>query len=141
MVKERDAEALGFVGEVVGDAGAGEDHEADGKRFEERVVALERRGLVVACPVGLEDDLADFAFLGPAGGDFLGAARRAAMEEDDVGVLGAHAVEGGPDARGVVAVDAAGEGDLRSGGRQRFDVGAAFGGDEIAAVDDRGGQR
>ena len=41
----------------------------------------------------------------------------------------------------IVEVEAAGEGDLGSGGEQRLDLGAALGGEEVAAVDHRRGQR
>ena len=41
----------------------------------------------------------------------------------------------------IVAVDAAGEGDLRSGWEQHLGFGAALGGEEVAAVDHRRGQR
>ena len=40
----------------------------------------------------------------------------------------------------IVAVGAAGEGDAAAGGGQHFRVGAAAGGDKLAAVDDRCGQ-
>ena len=40
----------------------------------------------------------------------------------------------------IVAVGAAGEGDPRAGRGQHFGIGAAAGGDELAAVDHRGGQ-
>jgi hypothetical protein len=81
VIEQPNAEALGLVGEVVGDAGAGEDDEADGKRIEEVVIALKGRGLGVTRPVGLEDDLRDLAIIGPGGGDRLGAPRRSAMKE------------------------------------------------------------
>ena len=61
MIEERDAQAFRLVGEIVGDAGAGEDDEADGQRFEQRVVTFERGGFAVTGPVGLEDDLCDVA--------------------------------------------------------------------------------
>ncbi len=50
---------------------------------------------------------------GPAGGDALGAIRRAAMQQHHLRVLGSHPVECGPDAMVIVALDPAGEGDLR----------------------------
>ena len=56
-----------------GNAGAGEDNEADRHGFQHLIVALERRRLGVTCPIGLEDDLRDLASFGPAGGDALGA--------------------------------------------------------------------
>ena len=40
----------------------------------------------------------------------------------------------------IVAVGAAGEGDARAGGSEHFGVGAAAGGEEVAAVDHRGGE-
>ena len=60
-IEQRDAELAGLVGEVVGDAGAGEDDDADRQAFEQVVVALERHRLGVPRPVRLEDDLWDFA--------------------------------------------------------------------------------
>ena len=71
----RDAERAGLVGEVVGDAGAGEDHDADRQDAQELVVALERGCLAVTAPVGAEGDLRDLPAIGPAGGDPLGTLR------------------------------------------------------------------
>ena len=51
---DRDAELLGLVGEVGGDAGAGKHDDADRQRIEQAVVALEGSGAAFACPVGLE---------------------------------------------------------------------------------------
>ena len=78
----RDAELLGLVGEVGGDAGAGKHDDADRQRIEQAVVALEGSGAAFACPVGLEDDLRNLAIIGPAGGDALGTARAAALSEE-----------------------------------------------------------
>ena len=69
MVPHRDSQLPGLVGEVGGDAGAGEGDETGGQRFEHLIVALEGRGLGVLGPVGLEDDLRDLVVIGPAGGD------------------------------------------------------------------------
>jgi hypothetical protein len=66
---------------LAGDAGAGEDHNTGWQDFEHAVIALERRGLAVAGPVGPEGDLRDLAVIGPAGGGFLRAFRRAAMDQ------------------------------------------------------------
>ena len=41
----------------------------------------------------------------------------------------------------IVEVETAGEGDLRPGGKQYLGFGAAFGGEEIPAVDHRSGER
>ena len=71
----------------------GNDQDADRQRLEHRVVALERRGLGVLGPVGLEGDLRHLAVIGPAGGDALGALRRSAVQEHHVGVLGMDLVE------------------------------------------------
>src|SRR6202045_1965837 len=106
---DRNAELLGLVGEVCGNPRAREDHDADRQSFEHLVVALEGCGVAVPVPVGLEDDLWNFAIVGPAGGDALGAARTAAVQEDHVGMLGADLVEGVPDAVDIVSVVAAGE--------------------------------
>ena len=56
-------------------------------------------------------------------------------------MLGVNPVERGPDRVGVVAVLAAGEGDLRAGGQHDLGVRPSAGGDEVAAVDIGGGQR
>ena len=53
MIENEDAKALGLVGEIAGDAGAGEDHNTCWQDFEHAVIALERRSLAVAGPVGL----------------------------------------------------------------------------------------
>jgi len=136
----RDAHLAGLVGEVGGDAGAGEDDDADRQGLQHLVVALEGRGVAVPRPVGLEDDLWNFAIVSPAGGDALGAARAAAVQEHHVRMLGADLVERVPDALVVVALGAAGEGDARAGRGAELGVGAAAGGEELAAVDHRGGE-
>ena len=128
------------IGEIVGDAGAGEDDDADRQGLQKLVVALERRGFGVAGPVGLESYLSDIAGVGPARGDELGALGRGAVQQNHVGMLGAHLVEDIPDAGVVVAVETAGEGDLGSGGYQWFVLDTALGGDKIAAVDHRRGE-
>src|SRR5215472_14258956 len=76
---DRDAELLGLVGEVGGDAGAREHDDPDRHHGEHLVVAPERCSLGVAGPVGHEGDLRDLASVGPGGGDALGAPRAAAM--------------------------------------------------------------
>ena len=138
MIENRDAELLRLVGEVGGDAGAGENDNARGQDFEDAVVALEGRRLAVAGPVGLEGDLRNLAAIGPAGGGLLGAFGAAAMDEDHVRVFGEHLVEHGPDADVIVAIDAAGKGDLGPGRQMHLGLGAALGGDEVAAVDHGG---
>ena len=60
-----DAEPVGLVDEVLGDAGTGEGDEAPGEEIEEVVVASEGRGASVLVPVGLADDLVDAVALGP----------------------------------------------------------------------------
>ena len=97
MIKNRNAKALRLVGEIAGDAGAREDDDASGHDLQHAVVALEGSGLAVGGPVGLEGDLRHLAMIGPACGGFLGAFRRAAMDEHHVGMLGEHLVEHGPD--------------------------------------------
>jgi len=74
----RDAHPAGLVGEVLGGAGAGESDDTDGQRLEQLVVALERGGIAMPRPVGLEDDLRHLAVVGPASGDALGTAGAAA---------------------------------------------------------------
>src|SRR5215467_14287026 len=68
---DRDAELPGLVSEIRGDAGAGEDDDADRQHVEDLIVALERCSFIVAGPVGLECDLWNLAVVGPAGGDAL----------------------------------------------------------------------
>src|SRR3546814_10376796 len=99
----------GLVDEVLGDARAREGDDADRHHLEHRVVALEWSGLLVAGPVGLEDDLLDAAVVGPFDGEQLGAARGAAVQQDHAGMLGLDLVKGGPDAVMVMIVDASGD--------------------------------
>src|SRR3546814_18623567 len=87
----------------------------------------------MAAPVGLEDDLLDAAIVGPFGGDQLGAARGAAMQQNHAGMLGLDLVEGGPDADVVLIVDAAGDEDTRALGQEDLGLGPALGVDEVAA--------
>jgi hypothetical protein len=61
------------------------------------------------------------------------------VHQHHVGVLGVDLIELGPDQL-VVGGVAAGEGDLRAGGHEHLGVGAAFGGEEVAAVDHRRGE-
>ena len=77
------------------------------------VVALERRGLGVLRPVGLEGDLRNLSVVGPLGGDQFGALGRSAMQQHHVGMLGVDLVELVPDQAMIVEVEPAGEGDLR----------------------------
>lgn len=74
-IKGLDAKLPSLVCEIVLDACAGEDDDADGQDIEDLIVALERGGLGGACPVRLEGDLHDLAGLGPFGGDQFGTAR------------------------------------------------------------------
>ncbi len=106
----------------------GNDDDADRHGFEHLIVALERRRLGVTRPVGFEDDLRRLAIVGPAGGDALGATRATAVQQHHVRMLGERLVEPVPDRAMVVEVEAAGEGDLGSGGEQRLDLGAMLGG-------------
>ena len=97
--QHRNPELLRLVGQIGGDARAREDDDADRQRLEQPVVALEGSGIAVAGPVGLEDDLWNFAMIGPAGGDALGALGAAAVQQHHVGMLGADLVERRPDPR------------------------------------------
>ena len=133
VVEDADAEPLGLVGEIVGDAGARENDDGLRHLGEKRVVALEGRGLAVAIPVGLEDDLRDLAAVGPAGGDALGAARRAAMQKNHAGIVGERLIEHLPDALVIVASGAAGKGDARAFRQMHLGFGAALGGEVFAA--------
>ena len=138
---DRNAHLAGFIGEVGRDARARKRDQAGRKRFEHLVVALERRGLGVPVPIGFEHDLRHLAVIGPAGGCAFGAARRPAMKQHHVGMLGVDTVERFPDAAVIVAVGAAREGNARPGGNQQLRLGTAAGGDEFPAVDHRRGQR
>lgn len=69
-----------------------------------------------------------------------GVLRAAAMQQHHVGMAGMQPVERVPDTDIIVAVDAAGEGDARTSGRQQFGIGLAAGSEEVAAVDYCGGQ-
>src|SRR3546814_2963215 len=74
-------------------------------------------------------------------GDALGAAWAAAVQQHHVGMLRVDLVERGPDALVVIEVGAAGEGDAAARRHEQLRLGAALGGDELAAVDHRGGER
>ena len=63
-----------------------------------RSLRLKGAARAFACPVRLEDDLWNFAIVGPAGGDAFGAARAAAVQQHHVGCFGADFVERRPDA-------------------------------------------
>ena len=95
----------------------------------------------MACPVGFEDYLRHLAIIGPAGGDAFGAFWRAAVPQHHVGMLGERLVEAIPDRAMITELEPAGESDLGAGGEQRLDLRAALGGEEVAAIDPRGGQR
>src|SRR5262249_39045523 len=105
------------------------------------IVALERGGIAMTCPVRLEDDLQDLAVVGPTGGDPLSAARASAVQQHHVAVFGAHLVEGGPDTPVVVALGATCEGDACAGGSRSFGLGATPCGDEFAAIYQSGRER
>jgi hypothetical protein len=71
-----DAELSRLVGQVLLDAGAGEDHHAERQYVEHLIVALEGCCLGVFGPIGFEGDLGHhLAVVGPAGGDTLGGLR------------------------------------------------------------------
>lgn len=74
-VERRDAELLRLVGEIVLDACARKEDDADRQDIEDAVVSFERRGFAVTRPVGFESDLWHFAGFGPFGGDEFGALR------------------------------------------------------------------
>ena len=135
-----DTQLFGFVGEVFLNAIAREDQNAHGEHVQHRVVTLEGRGLGVFGPVGLESDLRDLAGFGPFGGDEFGTLGAATVEKDHVGILGLDLIKLGPDQAVIVEVGPAGEGNLGALGQHHFGFRAALGGQEIAAVDQRGGQ-
>lgn len=60
------------------------------------------------------------------------------MQKDHVGILGPDLIELAPSA--IVEVGPAGEADLGTGRQHHLGLGAALGGEEIAAVDQGGGQ-
>lgn len=63
------------------------------------------------------------------------------MQQHHVPMLGMGLVEPVPDQGDVVKIEPTGERDLGSRWQQRLGVRAAFGGQEIAAVDHRRGER
>ena len=99
-------------------------------------------GAALACagPVGTKCDLRDVAGGRPFGGDEFGALRRAAVDERHVGMSRVRLVEAVPDQAMVVVVGTAGDDDLRARRNEGLAFGAFAGGDEVAAVDHRGGQ-
>ena len=118
----------------------GKDDQAVGHHREKLVVAAERSRLVVPVPVRLEGDLGHLAVLGPAGGDALGAAWAPPCSRTMSGCF-SRALSSASQIRSwIVAVEPAGEGDpVRPG--KHLGLGAAAGGEEVAAVDHRRGDR
>src|SRR5215510_10634175 len=139
VIPDWDAKLLRLVGEVRRDARAGEYDHTDREDLEDSVVALERRGPGVPVPVGLEDDLRHVAVISPAGGDAFRALGTAAMQQYHFRMLAVDLVERRPDRGMIVEVEAAGEGNLWSDGKQNLDFGAAFSGEKIAAINHCGG--
>lgn len=92
-----DAHLAGFVGQVVLDTGAREDHDTDRHAVQHLVVAFEGCGLGMFGPVRLEGDLRHFAVGGPSGRDALGAFGRSPVQQHHVGVLGVDLIETVPD--------------------------------------------
>ena len=105
-----DAEPVGLVDEVVGDARAGECDDALGQEGQEFVVAPEGSRPSVCVPVWLADDLVDAVTFRPAG-RYLLRAGAAAVDEDDVCVLGLELVEVPDDGAHIVRLLAARDGD------------------------------
>ena len=114
---DRNAKLPGLVGQIVLDAVAGTDHDADRQHGEHRVVSLERRRLDVLRPVRLESDLRDLAVGRPLGGDHFGALGRAAVQQHHAGMLGVDLVEPIPDETMIVEVEAARDDDFGTGGQ------------------------
>src|SRR5262249_46698527 len=139
-IPDWDAKLLRLVGEVCRDARAGEYDHTDREDLEDSVVALERRGPGVPVPIGLEDDLRHVAVISPAGGDAFRALGTDAMQQYHFRMLAVDLVERRPDRRMIVEVEAAGEGNLWSDGKQNLDFGAAFSSEKIAAINHCGGQ-
>src|SRR6266852_3556418 len=89
----RDPDPLGFADEIVLNAAAREEDDADRHGVEHLVIALERCSLGVPGPIGIEGDLLDVAVVGPTGGDTRGALRRTAVQQHHVWMLGVDLVE------------------------------------------------
>ena len=72
-----------------------------------RIWSLRLKGAALAWRVqsGLNGICVHLAGVGPAGGDALGAGRRAAVQQDHVGMLGVDLVERAPDQLMVVEVE------------------------------------
>ena len=77
--------------------------------------------------------------IGPASGDTL-RALPATADRREQWVADVDLIELVPDQAVIVEVEAAGEGDLRTGRQHDFGVSPAPGGEEVAAVDDGGSQ-
>ena len=107
------AETVRLVDEIVGDARAGERDDALGQESEEFVVAAEGSGPAVRLPVGLAHDLVDAVSLGPAC-RYLLRTGAAAVDENDIGVLGLQLVEVCDDFAYVARLLATRDGDERS---------------------------
>jgi hypothetical protein len=60
-------EAACLVAEIGLDAAAGCQQDADRKRLQHRIIALEGSRLCVSMPIRLEGDLRHLAMVGPAG--------------------------------------------------------------------------
>src|SRR5262249_60757501 len=103
--------------------------------------ALEGRGSAGGGRAGCDGFLRTLGLSGQGGRMALGPLGRPPGNKTLVGVLGWGFAEPVPDRVMVVEIGPAGEGDLRAGGEQRLGLGAAFGGEEFAAVDHRRGQR
>ena len=113
---DRDAHLAGFVGQVVLNAGAGKDDDADRHDAKHLIVALEGRGLSMLRPVGFERNLRDLAVIGPGGRNAFRALGRSAMHQHHVRVLCVNLIELGPD-RPVIGGVTTRKGDLRPRGQ------------------------
>src|SRR3546814_12354571 len=96
---------------------------------------LERRGLLVPVPVGLEGDLRHVALIGPEGSDLLAARRRCPVRQDHLRVFGVDAVEQVPDEVMIVEARSRAEADQRAGGDQPLLFGPLPRFDEIPTGD------
>ena len=134
---DRDAHLAGLVGQVVLNARAGEDDDADRQAVEHLVIALERRGFGMFGPIRLEFNLRHLAVAGPGGGDAFSALRASTMHQDHVRMLGVDLIETVPD-RAVIGGIATREGNLRPLRHQHLSFRDLSGGEEIATVDHRG---
>ena len=119
----RNSESSRLVGDVLGKAAAGERQDADRKRRQKLIVALERRRLAGDESNPEEDHFRDIVRVGPARCDELRPFGRTTAHEDHGSVFGEDPIEPIPDRAVIVEVDAAGERDYGALRDRRLDLG------------------